>query len=143
MSDPRPIVHIATRANLIGMCATHRVMNSALALALPSSLQGKVVVDTPERWQGLERPVMILIHPLSGVVKPTNFDLETGRLYVMASRHLAAAVIITRDHVTSTLANTIPSATQPIGRPDVGGRGLFDNVAFWTSISDGGRVVAG
>lgn len=125
----------------IGICATHRVMNSALALALPTSLQAKILVDTPERWQGLERPVMILIHPLSGVVRPSSFDLETGRLCVMASRHLAGAVILSRDHVTGTLANTIPSATQPLGRPDVSGRGLFDNLAFWSKLKDGGRVV--
>jgi len=127
--------------DLIGMCATHRVMNSALALALPTSLQGKIMVDTPERWQGLERPVMILVHPLSGVVRPTSFDLETGRLCVMASRHLAGAIVLSRDHVTETLANTIPSATQPVGRADVSGRGLFDNLAFWTTMRDGGRVV--
>ena len=127
---------------MIGMCATHRVMNSALALALPSRLQGKVMVDTPERWQGLERPVMILVHPLSGVVRPTSFDLETGRLCVMASRHLAGAVILTRDHVTETLKETIPSATQPIGQPDVSGRGLFDNESFWSTLLERGRVVS-
>ena len=70
----------------IGLCSTHRVMNSELDLSLPGSLRGKVIVDTPERWQGLERPLMIFVHPLSGVVRPSSFDLETGRLCVMASR---------------------------------------------------------
>jgi hypothetical protein len=41
-----------------------------LALALSRSLREKVMVDTPERWQGLERPLMILVHPLSGVSPP-------------------------------------------------------------------------
>lgn len=127
---------------LIGMCATHRVMNSALALALPSSLQGRIMVDTPERWQGLERPVMILVHPLSGVLRPSGFDLETGRLCVMASRHLAGALILSRDHVSETLANVIPSASQPIGRADVSGRGLFDNLTFWKAMNDRERVVS-
>jgi hypothetical protein len=133
---------LALTPDLIGMCATHRVMNSALALALPSALQGRIMVDTPERWQGLERPVMILVHPLSGVVRPGSFDLETGRLCVMASRHLAGAIILTRDHVAQTLADVIPSATQPVGRPDVSGRGLFDNLSFWSTLQDGGRVVS-
>ena len=133
---------IALKPEHIGMCGTHRVMNSELALALPRSLQGKVIVDTPERWQGLERPLMILVHPLSGVLRPTSFDLETGRLCVMASRHTAGAVILTRDHVTETLASCIPSATQPLGRPDVSGRGLFDNLSFWTSVQEGGQVVS-
>lgn len=131
----------ALRPEDIGMCGTHRVMNSELALALPRTLRGKVVVDTPERWQGLERPLMILAHPLSGVLRPTSFDLETGRLCVMASRHTAGAAILTRDHVTETLASCIPSATQPVGRPDVSGRGLFDNLSFWSSLQEGGQVL--
>ena len=124
----------------IGICSTHRVMNSELALALPRSLRRKVIVDTPERWQGLERPLMIIVHPLSGVVRPTSFDLETGRLCVMASRHTAGAVILARDHVTETLEGCIPSATQPVGRPDVSGRGLFDNLSFWSSLRERGQV---
>jgi hypothetical protein len=125
----------------IGVCSTHRVMNSELDLSLPRSLRTKVVVDTPERWQGLERPLMVFVHPLSGVVKPSSFDLETGRLCVMASRHTAGAVILTRDHVTETLEGCIPSATQPLGRPDVSGRGLFDNLSFWSRLRETGRVL--
>jgi hypothetical protein len=54
----------------IGLAATHRVMNAAMEQALPAKLHGKVHVDTPERWQGLERKVMIVAHPLSGVIHP-------------------------------------------------------------------------
>lgn len=126
----------------VGICSTHRVMNSELALTLPRPLRGKVIVDTPERWQGLERPLMIFVHPLSGVVRPSSFDLETGRLCVMASRHTAGAVILARDHVTETLEGCIPSATQPIGRPDISGRGLFDNLSFWSSLRDRGQVMS-
>jgi hypothetical protein len=127
----------------IGLVATHRVMNSTIQLALPRRLQGKVMVDTPERWQGLERPVMVIVHPLSGVVRPSAFDLETGRLCVMASRHLGGMFVVGRDHISATLASTIPSAEQPIGRPDVAGRGLRDHVEFWGSLESAGQVVAG
>lgn len=126
----------------IGICATHRAMNSSLHLALPNFLQGVVRVDTPERWQGLERPVMIVVHPMSGVVRPSSFDLETGRLCVMASRHLAGLIVLLRDHVGETLETTIPFAEQPVGRPDVAGRGLFDNLAFWSSMVNDGRVLS-
>jgi hypothetical protein len=125
----------------IGISATHRIMNTALDLALPSVLRGKVHVDTPERWQGLERPVMILVHPLSGVVRPSAFDLETGRLCVMASRHQSGMIVVTRDHVAETLSGFIPSANQPIGRPDVSGRGHADNLTFWDQLETQGRVV--
>ena len=126
----------------IGLAATHRVMNSEIELSLPRELRGRVVVDTPERWQGLERPVMIVAHPLSGVVRPSAFDLETGRLCVMASRHLAGLVLVGRDHLGETLDNHIPTADQAVGRPDVTGRGLFDNVRFWSSLRDQDRIVS-
>ena len=126
----------------VGIVATHRVMNAAIARRLTGRAKAGVTVDTPERWQGLERPVMILVHPLSGVVQPSSFDLETGRLCVMASRHQAGLIVLTRDHVPETLAGYIPSAAQPLGRPDVEGRGLHDNLTFWASLARRGCVVA-
>jgi hypothetical protein len=124
----------------IGLCATHRVMNTAMHLALPTSLQGRVRVDTPERWQGLERKLMVVVHPLSGVVRPSSFDLETGRLCVMASRHKAGLVIVSRDHVGETLDEHLPSAQQAVGRPDVEGRGHAQNLAFWAALAAGDRT---
>ena len=47
----------------IGLAATHRVVNHAMDQALPDALRGRTIVDTPERWQGLERKVMIVVHP--------------------------------------------------------------------------------
>lgn len=126
----------------IGLVATHRVMNAAMELALPRPLRGRVRVDTPERWQGLERHVMVVIHPLSGVLRPSSFDLETGRLCVMASRHMAGMLVIGRDHVGETLRGFIPVADQPVGRPDVSGRGLRDNLAFWERLEGTGRVIS-
>jgi hypothetical protein len=125
----------------IGLVATHRVMNSALQLALPREVRGRITVDTPERWQGLERPVMIVLHPLSGVLRPSSFDLETGRLCVMASRHLAGMFLLSRDHVGHSMRSLIPVADQPLGRRDVSGRGLYDNQSFWESLETAGRVV--
>ena len=109
----------------IGLCATHHVMNAAMALQLDSDLRGKVTIDTPERWQGLERKVMVIVHPLSGVIQPSEFDLATGRLCVMASRHQIALVVVTRDHLTHTLETHLPVANQPIGRDDASGAGHF------------------
>lgn len=125
----------------IGISSTHRAMNTALYLALPEPLRGRVIVDTPERWQGLERDVMIAVHPLSGVVRPSEFDLETGRLCVMASRHRAALIIVSRDHVGDTLARTIPSAAQAVGRPDVAGRGHKVHTDLWGALEREARVV--
>ncbi|MGH8542890.1 MAG: hypothetical protein ACREX3_04475, partial [Gammaproteobacteria bacterium] len=129
------------RADDIGLVATHRVVNHAIQQALPSELRGQAVVDTPERWQGLERKVMILVHPLSGVTSPSAFDLETGRLCVMTSRHRSGMIVVSRDHVRQTLETHIPFAEQAVGRPDVAGRGHEANLRFWERVERGGRVV--
>jgi hypothetical protein len=125
----------------VGIAATHRVVNTAIWQALPERLRGEVVVDTPERWQGLQRKVMIVVHPLSGVMAPSAFDLETGRLCVMASRHRAGLIVVSRDHVRSTLETHIPAAEQPVGRPDVTGRGHQANLRFWEGMEEANRVV--
>jgi hypothetical protein len=127
----------------IGVVATHRVMNSAIEEALGLGLlTNGLRVDTPERWQGLERKLMIAVHPLSSVSSPTTFDLETGRLCVMASRHRAGLVLVSRDHLSDTLDYHVPSAEQALGRPDVTGRGHRDHVRFWGAIADKRRVIA-
>ena len=117
----------------IGIVSTHNQMNSAIRSCLPSDLVGEhgISVTTPERWQGLERAVMIAVHPLSGVQTPSAFDLETGRLCVMASRHQSACIFITRDHVGDTLNSHLPAADQALGRGDTVGRGHAQHTAFW------------
>lgn len=131
----------ALTAGHVGLCATHHVMNAAMALRLDRKLRD-VSIDTPERWQGLQRPVMVVVHPLSGVVQPSAFDLETGRLCVMASRHQIALVVVTRDHLADTLDSHMPSAGQAVGRPDVSGRGHHQNTQFWKTLIERDQVVS-
>jgi len=133
----------AIRPQDIGITATHRVMNELIAARIRSS-QGlrEIRVDTPERWQGLQRLVTIAVHPLSGVLRPSAFDLETGRLCVMASRHQAGLIIVGRDHIGDTLNQIIVGADQPIGRPDVSGRGHFQHLTFWNCLEANKRVVS-
>jgi hypothetical protein len=125
----------------IGISATHRVMNTRLADAL-GDLAGKVRVDTPERWQGLERPLMVVVHPLSGVTHPTVFDLATGRLCVMTSRHRVGVVLVSRDHVGTTLEQTLPRAEQCLGQRDEAGRGRAQHRAVWEHLHANDRVVS-
>jgi hypothetical protein len=126
----------------IGIVSTHRTMNTRLHYRLPKGLQHQVRVDTPERWQGLERKVMIAVHPLSGVVEPTAFELETGRLCVMASRHRCALLVATRDHIPDTLRQHIVTADQPVGRSDVSGVGHRRHTRFWDRLRARDCVVA-
>lgn len=127
----------------IGISSTHNLMNSAIERALPARLRGDdaVRVTTPERWQGLQRPVMIAVHPLSGVRVPSSFDLETGRLCVMASRHRSACFFVSRDDVGVTLDSHLPAADQALGRDDIVGRGHAQHTKFWKYHEDRGLVV--
>jgi len=128
-------------ASDIGICATHRAMNGEIKRILNPSYT-ELSVDTPERWQGLQRPIMIVVHPLSSVTDPSDFDLETGRLCVMASRHQIALIVVTRDHIGQTLTHFIPEATQAPGQPDVSGRGHAAHLVFWKSLASANRIFA-
>ena len=123
----------------IGVCATHRSMNGEMSRNL-SPLSSGVSVDTPERWQGLQRPIKIVVHPLSSVIDPSDFDLETGRLCVMASRHQVSLIVVTRDHVGETLSGFIPEASQAPGQPDVVGRGHAAHSHFWNALQKANRI---
>lgn len=129
----------ALDANDIGICSTHRAMNGEISKSIDPKYSA-ASVDTPERWQGLQRPVMVVVHPLSSVIDPSDFDLETGRLCVMASRHQVALIIVTRDHVGTTLNGFIPEATQAPGQPDVVGRGHAAHSRFWNSLKRANRI---
>jgi hypothetical protein len=85
---------------------------------------------------------MVVIHPLSGQSDPSDFDLNTDRLCVMASRHQVGLVVVSRDHVGATLDAHLPSARQPVGRSDVAGRGHKQNTRFWQALQTGDRMVA-
>ncbi len=127
----------------IGIVSTHNLMNTAIENALPVGLRGKkgIRVTTPERWQGLQKPVMIAVHPLSGIARPSSFDLETGRLCVMASRHRSACFFVTRDNVGRTLDAHLPHADQALGCRDIVGRGHAQHTAFWKYHEERGLVV--
>ncbi len=126
----------------VGISSTHRSTNEAIIRRLQASRLADVRVDTPERWQGLQCDVMLVMHPLSGVLAPSAFDLETGRLCVMASRHRGGVIIMSRDHVGATLDETLPVADQAVGRDDTSGRGHEQHLRLWSALARAGRIIA-
>jgi hypothetical protein len=125
----------------IGIVATHRVMISSIRDKLEGAAKS-ISLDTPERWQGLEKPVMVAVHPLSSTRNPSAFDLATGRLCVMASRHKVAMFVVSRDHVAETLSDSLPDATQAPSQPDGVGIGHARHSHFWRSMQQDDRSVA-
>ena len=49
-------------------------------------------------------------------------------------------VLVTRDHLGSTLGEYLPVADQAVGLPDEAGRGHAQNLAVWRQLSAGGRI---
>ena len=137
-SEPRIAVPGGERSwvlgpNDVGIVASHRVMNSRILHHLGSEGRG-VRVDTAERWQGLERPIMVAVHPLSSTTSPQVFDLDSGRLCVMLSRHQVAMIVIGRDHIAETLERTRALPEQALGLPDVVGRGLTQHQRAMSAV---------
>ena len=77
---------IALTPRQVGVVCAHQ----AQATEVLSRLNGAavdVLVETADSFQGLERAVMIVHHPLSGRSAADNFHADAGRLCVMMSRH--------------------------------------------------------
>jgi hypothetical protein len=79
----------------VGVVVAHRTQLNAVA-ALLADVDG-VLIDTADSFQGGERHVMIAWLPIAGKRTLSDFDLDTGRLCVMLSRHTTHCLVVERD----------------------------------------------
>lgn len=98
----------------IGVVAFHRDQVTAIRQALG---QG-VYVETANRFQGLERRVIVALHPMSGAEHMTDFNVEAGRMCVALSRHRIACIMVARDGLLDVLDRAVPEDERHLGRPD-------------------------
>jgi len=132
----------------IAICSTKRATNALIEKEVSKALiqlkaegnrvgneKGGIKVDTPERLQGLERRVFIAVHPLTNVTHPSEFDLETGRLCVMASRHQNALFIFSRSHVRPMLDTANIVSGHAPSRRDLTGHGVRNHKEFLDKLS--------
>lgn len=132
----------------IAICSTKRATNALIEKEVSKALlqlkaegnrvgndKGGITVDTPERLQGLERRVFIAVHPLTNVTHPSDFDLETGRLCVMASRHQNALFIFSRSHVRPMLDTANIVSGHAPGRRDLTGHGVRNHKQFLDDLA--------
>lgn len=87
----------------IGVVCARTAQVSALQSLVPPG----VYVETANRMQGLERPIVFAWHPVSGVLDPSEFHLEVGRLCVALSRHLVACALVYRENVRDRLGEQL------------------------------------
>jgi hypothetical protein len=100
--EPQPI-----SAEMIGITCAHVSQVSAIRELMGRELDG-VLVETANRFQGLERPIMFVYHPLSGRADANAFHLDAGRLCVMVSRHRVACFVLGREGITRQLLRYAP-----------------------------------
>jgi hypothetical protein len=121
--------HVASGTQLVG---------ELTARGIPA---GPLMVDTPERWQGLQRPLIVGRHPLSGVAT-SAFDLEPGRSCVTLTRHLFACVLVAREGVEQLLlSHQHNSGARSLGGVDSVWEGLEMHRALWGAFGRSGRLI--
>jgi hypothetical protein len=99
-------------------------------------------VATANKFQGAERVVSIVLHPLSGKTETTAFDSDAGRLCVMLSRHTHACFVVHRDGIAKMLETTIPNSPRALGDTiDTAHMGWMANLQFARWMEQSGSVV--
>jgi len=104
---------------------------------------GEAKIGTPEIWQGLERPVIIARHPLSGKRRlRRDFDLTPGRFCVMMSRHRSACILVGRDGVREALDEYTPDCgARAKGAANVEWQGWQAHDFIWDELERSRRLI--
>lgn len=131
---------VPVTAEMIGVACAHVAQVNAVRERLGPSLAG-VFVETANRFQGLERPLMFVQHPLSGRADATGFHLDAGRLCVLLSRHRVACWMFSREGVSRQLRRYAPTGDRSLGiSEDPEFDGWRANMNLMHALNQRGRV---
>lgn len=128
----------------IGCADSHVASGSSIRNHIGSAgvSMNDLMVNTPEIWQGLQRQIMVVKHPLSGLARPDRFSLEPGRFCVMLSRHKIGCIVVGRAGVTEALdRHHHDCANRPLGSGDEEWRGWAAHHALWSALERSGRLL--
>jgi len=129
------------RPDMIGVVCAHVAQVNAVRERMPASLSD-VLVETADRFQGLERPLVIVYHPLSGRGDASAFHLDAGRQCVMISRHSVACFLVARAGIESMLLRYAPIGERIVGDDGDGEfRGWFAHLSVQRALRNASRVV--
>jgi superfamily I DNA and/or RNA helicase len=73
-------------------------------------------VETANRFQGLERKVILSLHTLSGKRRLDAFSTEGGRMCVATSRHRVHCIVVGRDGIQDLLNEFSPDDARYLGQ---------------------------
>ncbi len=92
-------------ADQVGVVVPHSDQVAQLQAALSARWPG-VLVETANRFQGLERAVIVAVHPLSGLHTADAFHSDAGRLCVALSRHRVGCIVLGRAGIATRIEHT-------------------------------------
>jgi hypothetical protein len=104
----------ALTPTMLGVVCAHVSQVNAVRQRLPRHL-ADVFVETSDRFQGLERPITVVYHPLAGRADVSAFHLDIGRFCVMLSRHRVACMVVTRSGTEALLRRYVPQGDRVLG----------------------------
>jgi hypothetical protein len=125
---------------MIGVACARVAQVNAIRERLGPGL-ADVFVETANRFQGLERPLMFVQHPLSGRADATEFHLDAGRLCVLLSRHRVACWVFGREGISRQLRRYAPVGDRSLGiseNPEF--EGWRANMGLMRALAQQGRV---
>ena len=126
----------------VGVVCAHVAQTNAVRERLPRDL-ADVFVETADRFQGLERPIMLVYHPLSGRSDADTFHLDAGRMCVALSRHRVACFIVSRSGVREMLLRYAPTGDRVLGiDEDPEYEGWRAQLRIAEELARAGRVVS-
>jgi AAA domain len=126
----------------IGCIDPHVASGGAIRGQLRALGRNDIRVNTPEIWQGAECPITIIKHPLSGIVTPTEFDLDPGRFCVMTTRHQIGCIIISRANVPRVLAEYRHDCGKTVsGAEDRAWNGYNAHKIVWEQLAGRGNLL--
>ncbi len=126
---------------MIGVVCAHASQVNAVQERLPRHMS-EVFVETANRFQGLERPVMLVHHPLSGRADADQFHLDAGRLCVMTSRHRITCFLFARAGIEELLLRYAPSGERVLrSERDEEYEGWRAHLYLLSELRDQARVV--
>jgi hypothetical protein len=109
---------IEVEPTMVGVACAQVAQVSAVRERLAEIGLDDVFVETANRYQGLERPLMFVHHPLSGRADATAFHMDAGRLCVMLSRHSVGCWVFSRAGVEEQLQRYAPIGDRSLGISD-------------------------
>jgi hypothetical protein len=103
---------------------------------------GRIWVNTPEQWQGLQTRITVVKHPLTEANGPSGFDLGAGRWCVSLTRHTHACIIVGRASIGRVLADyTHECGETPSRAIDDVWAGYRAHTTIWSELGRHGRLL--